>query len=451
MNYSETVRHLLALGHEVRAQKFGLENITTLLTDLGAPQDAFPSVLIAGTNGKGSVAAMLDAVLRAAGRRVGLYTSPHLVRINERIRLGGEEIPEEKFAEIFTRVHKRVEVLLGAGRLASYPTYFECLTAIGFEYFREQGVEIAVLEVGMGGRLDATNVARPLVSVITQIDFDHEAYLGHSIEQIAGEKAGIIKPGGIVVVSAERPEAIQVIRTRARELGAQLILVDEASRVEDLRETDGQYRFRVRLAGAEPLEISLGLRGEFQVRNALAAVLAVKALTQNGWHVPDSALVAGLSDARWPGRMERVESEPEIFLDGAHNPAGARAVAEFWKRHLAGRRIWLVYGAMRDKAVGEITEILFPLAHAAILTQPDQPRATSAEALARMTRHLNLNQHVVPEPAEALGRALAWAAPGDVVFVTGSLYLIGDARRALPGLLGDHSRKPQLTLRRTAV
>lgn len=441
----------MALGHEVRAQKFGLENVSTLLDDLGNPQEAFPTLLIAGTNGKGSVAAMLDAVLRSTGRRVGLYTSPHLIRINERIRLEGEEIPDKDFAGIFTRLQARIESLMAAGHLSVHPTYFECLTAVAFEYFREQRVDVAVLEVGMGGRLDATNLVRPLVSVITQIDFDHEAYLGHSIEQIAGEKAGIIKPGGAVVTSAERPEAVGVIRARAAELGARLLEVDQVCRVENLRQEGGRYSFRVRVGEARPLDIALGLRGRFQVRNALAAIVTAHVLNEAGYRLSSRAIVTGLTSARWLGRMEHVASGPDVFLDGAHNPAGARAVVEFWKAHFGGRRIWLVYGAMRDKAVAEVTELLFPLAHAAILTQPNQPRATSAEALAKLARHLNPNLHVAPAPAEALARALELAAADDIVFVTGSLYLVGAARQALATLLFSREKKAQLTFRQTAV
>lgn len=440
MNYPATVQYLLALGHEIRAQKFGLEGVTTLLADLGDPQAAFPSVLIAGTNGKGSVAAMLDAILRASGRRVGLYTSPHLVRINERIRLNGQEIPDEAFARVFSRIRERIEALLATGRLATHPTYFECLTAIAFEYFREQRAEIGVLEVGMGGRLDATNVVRPVASVITQIDFDHEAYLGHSIEQIAAEKVGIIKTSGTVVTSAERPEALEVIRARAAELGAKLIEAEQACPLEELREAGGQYQFRVPWADSAPLDVTLGLRGGFQVRNALAAIVAARVLDEAGFSLSASAVARGLESVRWPGRMELVASEPDVFLDGAHNPAGAREVARFWREQLGGRHIWLVYGAMRDKAVGEITETLFPLAYAVLLSEPDQPRATSAEALAEMTRHLCANLEVVPAPAAALARALALAAPEDVVFVTGSLYLVGDIRRALAAGVGQQGR-----------
>src|SRR6266403_2159416 len=251
MTYEESVRYLLSLGRELASPqqasvaKFDLVNITTLCERLGQPQRAFQSVHIAGTNGKGSTAAMLDSILRAAGLRAGLYTSPHLERINERIRLDGREIADLDFAGTFTHLRKVIEELLAVGKLAAHPTFFECVTALAFEFFARAGAQFAVCEVGMGGRLDATNILLPEVAVITQIDFDHENFLGHSIEQIAAEKAGIIKPGAWVVSSAGNPAASEVIRRRATAQNARLVEPDEAYRISGLRAEEGCYRFAV--------------------------------------------------------------------------------------------------------------------------------------------------------------------------------------------------------------
>ncbi len=436
MTHQEAVRYLLTLGRELaspqqaRAAKFDLKNITVLAAELGEPHRAVPCVHIAGTNGKGSVAAMLEAILRAAGLRTGLYTSPHLQRMNERLRLGGADISDADFAATFTRLHALIEALLASGRLAAHPTYFECLTAMAFDFFARQEADFAVFEVGMGGRLDATNIVAPEVAVITQIDFDHEDFLGHSIEQIAGEKAGILKPGAWVVSAAEHPRARAVITRRCAELDARLIEADAAYRVENLRSVEGCYRAVVsRAHSAKRLELALPLPGRFQMRNAVTALAAARLLAERGFPVDDAAIARGLAQVRWPGRLERLHDRPVVYLDGTHNPAGARELLAFWDEHCAGRRVHLVYGAMRDKAVDEIAGLLFPRAATVTLTQPHQPRAISAPALAQMTRHLAKSLEVVPEPEDALERALELAAPDDAVCITGSLYLAGDLRR----------------------
>jgi dihydrofolate synthase/folylpolyglutamate synthase len=389
-------------------------------------------VHIAGTNGKGSTAAMLESILRAAGLRTGLYTSPHLVRINERIRVASEDISDADFAAAFFRVHAFIEVLLASGSLAAHPTYFECLTAMAFDHFARAPVDFAIYEVGMGGRLDSTNIVAPEVAVITQIDFDHESFLGHSIEEIAAEKAGIIKPGALVVSSAERPEARAVIARRCAELDARLVEVDAAYQVENLRSENGCYRADV-LSARSPRRIPLALAipGLFQIRNALAALAAARLLAERGFPMDDSTVARGIAATRWPGRLELVQQNPAVFLDGTHNPAGARALLEFWNDNFPGRRIHLVYGAMRDKAVDEIAGLLFPHASSVTLTEPHQTRAITAAELARIAGHFvsSGRLEVVPDPAEALEHALSLAAPGDAVFATGSLYLAGDLRR----------------------
>lgn len=435
MNYEESVRSLMALGRELaapqqaRVQKFGLENITILSAELGNPQRAVPCVHIAGTNGKGSTAAMLESILRAAGLRTGLYTSPHLERINERIRINGEDISDESFATAWTRVRSSIELLMAAGKLVAHPTYFECLTAMAFFAFAQERVDFAIYEVGLGGRLDATNIVNPEVAIITPVDFDHENFLGHSIEEIAREKAGIIKPGAWVVSSSERPEARSMIARRCAELGARLVEVDHAWQIESVRASDGCYSataassdFRKRIT------IEPALPGSFQIRNALAAATAASLLAERGFPVNDEAIVRGIATVRWPGRLEQLSVQPALYLDGTHNPAGARELLKFWEENFEGRRILLVYGAMRDKAVDEIAGLLFPRADSVILTEPRQPRAISAPLLAEITGHLAVQSIVVRDPEEALERALGMARPHDAIFATGSLYLVGDLR-----------------------
>jgi dihydrofolate synthase/folylpolyglutamate synthase len=441
MNYNESVRYLLTLGRELAspqqalAAKFDLHNIREICEQMGHPERQFASVQIAGTNGKGSTAAMLASSIQAAGLRCGLYTSPHLVRINERIRLDGADISDKQFAESFTRVLAIVEELLAAGTLAAHPTYFECVTAMAFDFFARAAVEIAVIEVGLGGRLDSTNVIVPEVAAITQIDFDHENFLGHSIEEIAAEKAGIIKPGIWVVSAAENRAARQVIRRRAADQGARLVEIDEVCQVSHLSAEDGRYRFQVRLAddlgtgSGRELEITLPLAGRFQVRNALTAIVSARLLALRRFAISNDAIVQGIQSVRWSGRLERLQERPVVYLDGTHNPAGAREVLIFWREHLAGRRIHLIYGAMRDKAIDEVAGLLFPHAATVILTQSPQPRSLSAQALAEMTSHLAENVEVIREPGAALDRALEIAEPDDVIFATGSLYLVGDLRR----------------------
>lgn len=435
MTYDESVRALLALGRELASpqqahvQKFGLANIAALSAALGNPHLRIPCVHIAGTNGKGSTAAMLDSILRAAGIRSGLYTSPHLERINERIRIDGADISDEAFAAAWTRVHAAIEGLLASGKLSAHPTYFECITALAFVAFVGGGVEFAVYEVGLGGRLDSTNIVDPEVAIITSIDFDHENFLGHSIREIASEKAGIIKEGATVVSSVERPEARAVIERRCEEMGARLVQIDEAWHIDSIEDSGGLYHAIVTMTESqEPFSIAPPLAGRFQIRNALAATTAAHLLATRGFSITHKAIERGIATARWPGRLERLSERPAIYLDGTHNPAGAKELLKFWGENFAGRRIVLVYGAMRDKAVDEIAGLLFPAADFVVLTEPMQPRAISAPVLGEMAAHLARKTTVIADPAKALEHAIEMASPNDAIFATGSLYLVGDLR-----------------------
>jgi dihydrofolate synthase / folylpolyglutamate synthase len=436
MNYESAVRYLLSLGRELAAPtqaaaaKFDLENISVLAERLGRPDRAYPSVHIAGTNGKGSTAAFVEAILRRAGFRTGLNTSPHLEKINERIRIGGEAISDELFAETFTRIQALNEELLADGKLRAHPTYFECVTAMAFECFARERVEFGVFEVGLGGRLDATNILTPVVAVITRVDFDHENFLGHSLKEIAGEKAGILKPRVPAVVAEQRPEALEVIRGRARELECPVIETTAAFQVEKEWTENGRVRAIVREKETGwSIEIAPQLAGKFQLQNALSAAAAARYLQKRGYKISDAAIAEGIATAVWPGRLEKIQSEPDVYLDGAHNPSAARELAAFWQENFAGRKIWLVFGALRDKAVDEIAGILFRQAAEVIFTQPQTTRAISVAQLAEITSHHAEHWQVIPEPEAALEYALERATARDVIFIAGSLYLVGQLRQ----------------------
>ncbi len=416
MNYPDSVQFLYALGNEIKTAKFGLERIRAVLDALGRPQDRCRFVHVAGTNGKGSVCAMLESALRADGRRTGLFISPHLAEPTERICIDGEPISAERFTEVFDRVHAAVEKMLDEGAIDLHTTYFETVTAMAMLVFAEEHTDIVVLEAGLGGRLDATNVVDPELCVITPVDFDHEAYLGKSIESIAGEKAGILKAGVPAVFSRQREESARVLDLRAAELSI-AVARTEAWPVAELELDARGSRFL--LLGERELRIACPLAGEHQVENAATAAVA---LTRLG--VSDSAIEQGIARTRWPGRLERVSKNPEIILDGAHNPAGARALAAYIERFYQGRHVCLIYGAMRDKSIAEISGILFPLAGEVIVTAPKQARALSPESMREIAGHSNLR--TAPDIEHALV-----LASGDVTFITGSLFLVAEARAIL--------------------
>jgi len=435
MNYEAAVRYLLSLGRELAAPtqaaaaKFDLENITVLAEKLVRPDRAYPSAHIAGTNGKGSTAAFLESILRHAGFRTGLNTSPHLEKINERIRVNAAEIGDDAFAETLTRILAAVEELLAAGKLRAHPTYFECVTAMAFLYFAKERVEFGIFEVGLGGRLDATNILQPVISAITRIDFDHENFLGHALAEIAAEKAGIIKESVPVILAEQRPEAREVILARAAELRCPVIEAAAAFRVQEEAMKGGFWRARVtEVASGWSIDLAPSLPGRFQLQNALNAVAAARRLCERGFRIPDEAIRQGIAKTAWPGRLEKLQSEPDVFLDGAHNPGAARELAAFWEENFAGRKIFLLYGAFRDKAVDEVTGVLFPYAAEVIFTEPRTSRAISAAQLEELAAHHAEQSRVIADAEQALEYALSKAAPGEAVFVTGSLYLVGQLR-----------------------
>jgi dihydrofolate synthase/folylpolyglutamate synthase len=425
MTYPDSVRFLYSLGNEVKTAKYGLERIKTLLGALGDPERLSRIVHVAGTNGKGSTCAMIESGLRASGLRTGLFTSPHLVEPTERVRINGCPVSADEFRAAFDRVHACAEQLLDSGSIDFHPTYFETVTAMAFVLFREKRTEAVVLEVGLGGRLDATNVVPPELCVITPVDFDHEALLGKSLEAIASEKAGILKPEVPAVFAAQRPEAQATLDARAAELGIEVVQAMEKWRAEDIRFTARGAEFVARRGMSAPLRIACPLAGRHQLENAIVAIAALEKLG-----IAPAAIEKGIADTRWPGRLDRVSTSPDIILDGAHNPAGARALAGYIRQFYSGSHIVMIYGAMRDKAVAEMTGVLFPLVNEVIATAPHQSRAVDPETIRTLAEHPSVR--TAPDLAAAI--QIARAGPSDrVIFITGSLFLVGEALALLNG------------------
>jgi len=424
MTYPDSVQFLYAIGNELRSARLDLGRMTAMLEALGHPERGGRYVHVAGTNGKGSTCAMIEAGLRAAGLRTGLYTSPHLVEPTERIRLNGRPVSRDDFAAAFNRIHTAAVRLADGGGIDTHPTYFETVTLMALLLFREKAADIAVMEVGLGGRLDATNVITPEVCAITPIDFDHENILGSSLAAIAGEKAGILKRGVRAVIAPQRAEALERIKEAAAKAGAPLTLIGEGD-MEGVDLDARGCRFTLRREGrAIPVECPLA--GEHQVVNAATAAAVLDLLKVS----PE-----GIAAARWPGRLECVSEAPEIILDGAHNPGGARALAAYLDRFYAHRRVWIVYATMRDKSVDEIAELLSSRASELVLTKVDSTRALRPEAMAGLFRHPRLR--LTGSVGEAIEVVRREAAAEDAVFITGSLFLVGEARALLAGSAGS--------------
>jgi dihydrofolate synthase/folylpolyglutamate synthase len=447
MSYDTAGASMFALGQELAqspSHKFDLAHMRVLVGGLEHPERAFPSVLIAGTNGKGSTASTLASILKVAGLKTGLYTSPHLIRINERIRINGVEISDDDFARLHRDVDGVAEQLVAAGELPWHPSFFEMMTAIAFSHFAREQVEIAVLEVGMGGRLDATNVVEPLVSVITDISLDHQKYLGNTVGEIAREKAGIIRPGGIVVTLPQQPEANDVIGNTILDLEA--VGVSAAPYVPPVSPASAEYgvasaesklarsRYRLAVMGKEIL-VESPLLGRHQLRNVALAIAAAEELNRKGWGgISAESIERGVRDTEWPGRFQIIAAQkgwPEMVFDVAHNPAGAWALRSALSARYQDRPLIFVFGAMRDKAISEMAEILFPLARAVIATQPSNPRSASPEEISEAGRRTGTEIAAVAEVRVAMERARDRVRDQEVMVVTGSIYLVGEAMQAL--------------------
>lgn len=427
MNFSETLTYLHQLGNEVLTMNLGLEAIRRLCAELGDPPQAFPAIHIAGTNGKGSTAAMTEAILRAAGYRTGLYTSPHLVSVTERIRVAGEPILPDDFARLATLVRQVSERLRHEGQLEAGPTFFELITAIGYLWLAEQRVDLAVLEVGMGGRLDATNICRPVITAITPVGLDHQQYLGPTVAAIAAQKAGIIKPGVPVVIAPQEPAARQVILARAAELAAPTsegrVVTERVEPADDLRQ---RVAFRSSFGLLTP---RLALRGDHQRINAATAISIVELLPALGWPIGADAILHGLETAHWPGRLDlrrALTPGPPLLIDGAHNLAGIEVLCNFLTEHCVHYPLTLIFGVMRDKDVAAMTERLFPLFRQIILTGVASPRALDP---AEITPALAVERVASLPHALELARQVT---PADgLIVVAGSLHLVGEVLATL--------------------
>lgn len=461
--YTKAVQKLLALGHELGTnRKFDLDHMRVLAEALGNPQRRFACVLIAGTNGKGSTAATLASILQTARHRTGLYTSPHLQRINERIRVNGEEISDPEFAEIHERVEKIASVLVSEGKLPYPPSFFEMLTAMAFEYFASAGVEIAALEVGMGGRLDATNIVDPCISVITDVALDHQQFLGNTIAEIAKEKAGIIRKKGTVVMLPQHPEANDVLGNIAMERNARAVsaveYVPDVSPAGNLQDREASFpneghpeQGRTRSGGrasvegsavpyqltvlGEAITVNSPFLGRHQLRNTAIAIAAAAEMNNCGFKVTARNIEKGIRETRWPGRLQLIPGSPRILLDVAHNPAGAWALRSALSSYFEDLPLTFLFGAMRDKAIAEMTQILFPLAELVIATQPDNPRAATPAEIAEFAASTGTDVIAEPDIAKALERARTATPPDGLIVVTGSIYLVG----AVMGMLEKNS------------
>ncbi|HXE92043.1 MAG TPA: folylpolyglutamate synthase/dihydrofolate synthase family protein [Terriglobales bacterium] len=442
MSYAAAVERLLALGHELHAtpsHKFDLGNMRVLLEALAHPERKFSSVLIAGTNGKGSTAATLASILEVAGHRTGLYTSPHLLRVNERIRVMGEEISDDEFAKAHERVEEAAQKLVTAGSLPWHPSFFEMLTAMAFEHFARTGVRLAVLEVGMGGRLDATNVVEPVLSVITDIALDHQKFLGNTIAEIAREKAGIIRPGGVVVTLPQHPEANDVLGNTILERDARGVNavpyvppVSPGSELETRnwkRETDFRSHYPLEVLGST-ITVDSPLAGRHQLRNLALAIAAAVELNAQGFALTARDVERGIRETRWRGRLEMLPAaagRPAVLLDAAHNPAGAWALRAALSELAGEQPVTLVFAAMRDKAIGEMAEILFPVAAHVVATRAQNPRSATPDEVRAAAARLGQEIAAEPDVPAALRRAFQFAGPDGLVVVAGSIYIIGEA------------------------
>jgi dihydrofolate synthase/folylpolyglutamate synthase len=427
----ETILHRPDFERENRpayaARTWRLARVEELLDQLGNPHRAYRSVHIAGTKGKGSTTAMIDAILRTAGYRTGMYTSPHLHTFRERIRMDGALIPEGDVARL---TEEMLPILAKRPKI----TVFEIITALAMCYYAEPPVDFGVFEVGLGGRLDATNVLQPNISVITSISMDHVKVLGNTLEAIAREKAGIIKAGIPVITAPQRPEAMRVIRDTCEERGAPLTTVGADWRGCYLEADYSGQRLSIYRDGHEDTpehpNVKIPLLGAHQLENACVAMAAVEALAEQGVAIDREAIRQGLGNVDWPGRMEILGLDPIVLVDGAHNPYSVQRLLEALPSYLAYRRIHLVFGASRTHNPQDLLALLLPQAHSIYVTQADHPKAMPTDELCETVEALGGKAHAEDTMRGALGIALAEAQPDDLVLVTGSLFVVAEAREA---------------------
>jgi len=409
----------------------GLRNTELLLERLANPHKSFESVQIAGTNGKGSTAVVLDSICRAAGIKTGLFTSPHLISITERIRIDGCEISKDSFAKYAGEVRVAAESLVARGKLEALPTFFEHVTAIALLAFREAGISLAILETGLGGRLDATTVAGAETVAITSLALDHQEHLGETLEEIAAEKAAIIRPGVAAIIARQTPPALDVILRRCAECDVQPS-VDECRLEIENATADGRFRVTFDTREGRYQNVLLELRGRHQIMNVAVAIRLAESLRRLGFAIPAASIVKGIETARHAGRLELLEGHPSLLLDGAHNPSGAQALREFICEFVHVP-LTLVFGGMKDKKLREIAAILFPTADHLILAEPDNPRAAGIADLRRLAETIVDQEKILAAPSvkQALCQAKEATPSGGLICVTGSLYLVGEVKAIL--------------------
>ncbi len=420
---------LVARPSRAPSEVVKLERVRELLRRVGDPHIRVPSVLIAGTKGKGSTAAMLAAVMEHAGLHVGLYTKPHLVDYRERIRINGTFIAPPALAQVMEQLQPHVEAMRDHPH--GLPTYFDVSVAAAFLYFAERGVDLGVMEVGLGGRLDGTNIADPLVSVITPISYDHMEVLGTTLDAIAREKAGIIRPRGAVVSAPQAPEALAAIIDVCARQDARLWLVDERMRWEELRSTLHEQMFTLSSPWEDYGEVLVPLLGTHQVINAATAIATAEALRERGFSFAPEAVRTGLAAVQWPARIEVLRERPYVVLDVAHNPASIGALRQVLEEHFRGRRMVLVFAMVATHDYRATTSLIAPLAETVIVTTPQHAKPLSAAVLAEEVRRYVAHVEVLENRFAAVERALAVAGRDDVVVVTGSFFLVGDVRETL--------------------
>ena len=423
MNHSEALKYLVSKGNEVQMMHLGLHRTRAMMEALGNPQERYPSIHIAGTNGKGSVAAMSESILRHAGLVTGLYTSPHLVRVEERIRVNGRQISARRFAALATRIRKTEATLLEKNILDRPLTTFEFLTCAAFLNFAKAKVDIAVFEVGLGGKLDATNIIHPLVSVITGISLDHQNYLGRTLTKIAGEKAGIIKEGVPVISGCNTPAPRRVICRRAKAVRAPILEAFQDCTIQSKRGTHGRFSFDLRTPRRQYRNLRLSLAGEYQIRNATLAVLAIEALKSFPIKVRD--IREGLACTAWSGRLDAYQSRRRTLLDGAHNPEGAQLLRDFLILEKE-QEVHFVFGVVRDKNIRGIGNAIFPIAASIHLTPLVNTRSAAPAEVAAMHKRYAPRMKIHSNMREALRAAWEECSASGLVVVTGSLYLVGE-------------------------
>ncbi len=437
MNFAEAQQYLFSLGHESLSIKLGLLNIARLVDRLENPQKCAPAVQIAGTNGKGSTAAMLSSICQTANIRTGLYTSPHLASITERIRINGAQITEDQFAKLATVVREAADDLISHESI--YPTFFEHITAIAFLAFRDAGVSLMILETGLGGRLDATSVAEAEIVAVMPVDFDHQEYLGTSLAEIAAEKAAIIRVGTKAVIAPQREEAQREIERQIVASNANARFINEADIETKNVDSSGRFTVAYKSRGGGELydDLEIGLRGRHQMINAAVAIELSECVVELGWPVPRKAVAVGLKDTRHSGRLEMRAGrggQPAVLFDGAHNSAGALALRSYLTEFVSSPPLTILFAAMSDKDLVQITNTLFPLARRIVLSEiPNSPRAAKINVLKpHALRHLD--ESCIAEassPEEAWRKAQEVTAPEGIICVTGSLYLIGEIQSLL--------------------